>query len=213
MTIFFAEYFGYILIFLLLSFLFWPFKTKKAEGGRENWMFPRVGKQAFAEGGNARNREVSGERSEANEVSASRRLEERSDFFLFKNFRKYWKMVILSFSVAILARFVIVDIIRWFFDRPRPFVENHVNLLVDKVNQSAFPSGHAAFFFAISTIVYLYNKKAGLLFFIASFLISIARVFSGIHWPLDILTGAIIGILSSFLVILSFRKFFSVVKK
>ena len=166
-AIFFAKYFGYILVFLLLSFLFWPSKTKKAE-----W----------------------------------------SDF-LFENLKKYWLMIVQAFLAGILARFVIVDIIRWFFDRPRPFVENHVNLLVDKVNQSAFPSGHAAFFFAVSTIIYLYNKKAGLLFFLASFLISISRIFTGIHWPSDILAGAIIGILSSFLVILSFRKFFSVAKK
>lgn len=133
--------------------------------------------------------------------------------FLIKNFKKYWQIVTLSFLSAILARFIIVDIVRWFFDRPRPFVENHVNLLLDRVNQSAFPSGHAAFFFAIAMVIYLYNKKAGLLFFIASLLITIARVFTGVHWPLDILAGVIIGILSAFLVILSFRKSFLTAQK
>ena len=133
--------------------------------------------------------------------------------FLLRNFKKYWLMVVLAFLAAILARLIIVNIFRWLWERPRPFVENHVNLLVDRLNQSAFPSGHAAFFFAIATVVYLYNKKAGLLFFIASFLISISRVFSGIHWPLDILTGAFIGIFAGFLIILSFQKFSSVAKK
>lgn len=180
LAIFFAEYFGYILVLLLFSFLFWPSKTKKAE-----W----------------------------------------SDF-LFENLKKYWLMIVQAFLAGILARFIIVNIIRYFLPRQRPFaflnfaqqnlggsVENHVNLLVDKVNQSAFPSGHAAFFFAIATIVYFYNKKAGLLFFIASFLISISRVFTGIHWPSDIIAGAIIGILSSFLFILFFRKPSLIAKK
>jgi len=94
---------------------------------------------------------------------------------------------------------VIVELIRWIWQRPRPFVQNNVNLLLTH-NASAFPSGHAAFFFAVSTIVYFYNKKAGILFFIASFLICLARVFSGIHWPLDILAGAIVGVLSGWVV-------------
>ena len=115
--------------------------------------------------------------------------------FLVRGFRKYFKMIIEAIISAILARFVIVELIRWIWQRPRPFVENNVNLLLTH-NASAFPSGHAAFFFAISTIIYLYNKKAGIFFFIASFLICLARVFAGIHWPSDILAGIVIGVLT-----------------
>ena len=46
---------------------------------------------------------------------------------------------------------------------------------------------------------FLDNKKAGIFFFLASFLIGLARVFSGIHWPSDILVGALVGILSAYL--------------
>lgn len=127
--------------------------------------------------------------------------------FLLKNFKKYWLMVVQGLGAAILARFIIVDFIRWLWYRPRPFVENHINLLIDKLNQASFPSGHAAFYFAISTIVYFYNKKASAFFFIASFLISISRVFVGIHWPFDILAGAIIGILSGWFIYKIFKRF------
>jgi len=128
--------------------------------------------------------------------------------FLLKNFKKNWPMIIQAFGAAILARLVIVNFIRWLWQRPRPFVENNVNLLLSHSGTS-FPSGHAAFYFAISTVVYLHNKKAGIGFFFASFLISISRVFCGIHWPSDILAGAVIGIFSAFLIILFSRKFFS----
>lgn len=121
-------------------------------------------------------------------------------------FRKYFKMIVEAIISAILARFVIVELIRWIWQRPRPFVQNNVNLLLTH-NASAFPSGHAAFFFALSTIVYLYNKKAGILFFIASFLICLARVFAGIHWPLDILAGAVVGIFSGYLIHKISKKF------
>jgi len=126
--------------------------------------------------------------------------------FLIKNFKKYWPMVVKSFGAAILARLVIVNIIRFFYYRPRPFIANQVNLLLSDEPTGSFPSGHAAFYFAISTIVFLFNKKAGTFFLIASFLISIARVFSGIHWPSDILTGALIGIFSGWLITKVFRK-------
>lgn len=129
--------------------------------------------------------------------------------FLVKNFKKYWPMIIQGFLSAVLARFVIVDFIRWLWLRPRPFVGNHINLLFSYNSaEPSFPSGHAAFYLAIATIVYAYNKKAGVLFYIASFLIAIARVFSGIHWPSDILVGALIGIFSGWLIIVFFRKFF-----
>jgi len=115
--------------------------------------------------------------------------------FLAKNFKKYWTMVVQAFSAAILSRFALTNIIRWVWFRPRPFVQSHINLLFNyNPAEPSFPSGHAAFYFAIATIVYSYNKKTGALFFIASFLISIARVFSGIHWLSDILAGALVGI-------------------
>ena len=125
---------------------------------------------------------------------------------LFFFFWKEKKVIFQSLLAGFLARFGIVELIRLFWLRPRPFIENEVNLLLEH-NEASFPSGHAAFFFAISTIVYHYNKKAGIGFFIASFLISISRVFVGIHWPLDILAGAIIGIFSGWLVLKLFRRF------
>ena len=57
----------------------------------------------------------------------------------------------------------------------------------------SFPSGHATFFFAMATAIYLYNKKWGIWFFVGAILISIGRVIAGLHYPSDILGGAIIG--------------------
>ncbi len=126
--------------------------------------------------------------------------------FLAHRFRKYFKMIIEVIISAILARFIIVELVRWIWQRPRPFIENNVNLLLTH-SAPAFPSGHAAFFFAVSTIVYLYNKKAGIFFFIASFLICLARVFTGIHWPADILAGVVVGVFSGYLIHRVSKKF------
>lgn len=96
-------------------------------------------------------------------------------------------------SVAI-ARLGITELIRFLYHRPRPFlVYNDIHPLISK-NEYSFPSGHAAFFFALATAIYFYNKRWGAWFFIAAILISISRVIAGIHYPSDIIGGAIIGI-------------------
>lgn len=121
--------------------------------------------------------------------------------FLAVNYRKYLKMIISAILAAIFSRFIIAEIIRFIFPRSRPFVDNNVNLLVShNPSESSFPSGHASFFFALAAVVYFYNKKLGVAFFVFAFLISISRVFVGIHWPSDILAGAIVGIFSGWLI-------------
>jgi len=126
--------------------------------------------------------------------------------FLLIDTKRYWLVVAMALAAAVLSRFVITEIIRFFWERSRPFVGNTVNLILGHEATSSFPSGHAAFFFAISTVVYSYNKKTGTLFMIASFLISLARVFAGVHWPTDIIGGALVGIFSGWLVTKFFRK-------
>jgi len=118
--------------------------------------------------------------------------------FLAVDFSRHWKMFVQAVVSAVLARLVIVEIIRLFLPRQRPFVvENNVNLLINHSASPSFPSGHAAFFFAVSAIVYFYNKKAGVLFLTSAFLICLARVFVGVHWPSDVIIGAFVGIFSA----------------
>lgn len=120
--------------------------------------------------------------------------------FLLKNYKKYWQVVVKALTAAVLSRFVITEIIRFFWNRSRPFVENHVNLLINQSIEPSFPSGHASFYFALSTVVFFFNKKLGILFLLVSALISVSRIFVGVHWPSDILAGTLIGIFSGWLI-------------
>lgn len=115
-------------------------------------------------------------------------------------------MVFEAFAAAFFTRFVLAEIIRFIWFRPRPFVvENFIPLISQSSTEASFPSGHATFYFSLATIVYFYNKKLGIIFFVASFFIALSRVFVGVHWPSDILAGAILGVLMGYFLNWLFR--------
>ncbi|MBU1102516.1 phosphatase PAP2 family protein [Patescibacteria group bacterium] len=120
--------------------------------------------------------------------------------------KNYW-MVGLAFLAAAVARLGFTEILYQIFHRLRPFVLNNVHQLIDHGAANSFPSGHAAFFFALAMAVYLFNKKLGAWFFAGAFLISLARIYAGVHYPTDILGGALVGIFSGWLVVKIARRF------
>lgn len=120
-------------------------------------------------------------------------------FFLFdKRKRKETGfMIVTGYLAAFFGRGVFTPLIRSVFFRERPFVNEVINVLVQKdPSEGSFPSGHTVVMFAIALAVYSYNKKLGIAFFVASLLSAIARVIVGVHYPLDILGGIVIGFIS-----------------
>lgn len=118
-------------------------------------------------------------------------------FFIALLFIQDWRRRFYQFALAILsvllARGLILEFIRFIYYRPRPDLVLSIDTLIETPALSSFPSGHATVFFALGTAVWFLNKKWGLFLIIAAALISIARIFVGVHWPLDIVAGALIG--------------------
>lgn len=125
--------------------------------------------------------------------------------FLIKDFKQYKYLPVAAIFSGGLSRLV-VEVIRAFIFRNRPFVNSEIIPLFEHAETSSFPSGHAAFFFGLSFIVSLYNKNAGRFFLFSSLLISVSRVVSGIHWPSDIIFGALIGFFVAMIVRFSLLK-------
>lgn len=120
-------------------------------------------------------------------------------------------IIISAFISAIISRFFVTEIIRFFYHRPRPYIvlESAQKIISENKDFSSFPSGHAAFFFALAMGIYFYNKKMGILFLVGAIAMGIARIFTGVHWPSDILAGAIIGMSVGWIInklIMNFKK-------
>lgn len=121
-------------------------------------------------------------------------------FFIKKpTFQQFLGYVLALSGGAFVARFVVTEIVRTLWWRLRPFeVLTNVHQLISHAGGGSFPSGHAAFYFAVAGGLYFIDKRLGVLMLVGSLLIGVARVASGIHWPSDILGGLAIGMLCGF---------------
>ncbi len=79
-------------------------------------------------------------------------------FFVGYSNKEKIKIFLVTFISISIARLGIVSLIRLLYHRPRPFLTYQVHQLISE-NDWSFPSGHAAFFFAMATAIYLYTKS------------------------------------------------------
>lgn len=115
-------------------------------------------------------------------------------FFLIK---KNIRLVLTAYLGAVIGRLILIPIIRLFYFRPRPFINGEINQLIShNPAEASFPSGHTTIMFAISFAVFAYNRKLGSVFLIVSFWSTVSRIIVGVHFPLDIVGGIIVGFIS-----------------
>ncbi len=103
------------------------------------------------------------------------------------------RMVVWAFICGIVSRLIFTPIIRFVLPRTRAYEYLSVHLVGPFDFANSFPSGHAAFFFAVAFMVYYFDKKLGYIFLGGALLMGLARVVAGIHFPLDIIAGALLG--------------------
>ena len=104
---------------------------------------------------------------------------------------------------ALFASFLawgITQMIKELFPTLRPFhINNETPLTLTIPFDGSFPSGHAASAFALAVSVWLHNKKYGVIFLVLATLVGMGRVLSNVHFYIDIVAGAIVGIAMAYL--------------
>ncbi len=122
--------------------------------------------------------------------------------------------IILYGIYAAIIGLVINYIIGLVYFHPRPFMIPLGTLLFQYPAETSFPSDHATLMFSLA-IMLIYFKEtriAGLIFLILGFIGGLARIFSGIHFPLDIFGSLLVSIISTIL-IFQFKDRFNLLNK
>lgn len=110
------------------------------------------------------------------------------------------RIFILSVLSSILS-LIINKVLGYIYYEKRPFVSlKHVNLLFKYTPNNSFPSDHMAVVSSIAVMIYIYNKKLGIFLLVISLLIGFSRVFSGVHFPIDIIVGFLSALISALIV-------------
>ena len=115
---------------------------------------------------------------------------------LLINCGKIGKISILILIIAVgLTDMISAQLIKPFIGRLRPSYEfiDSINLLVKKGGKWSFPSNHAANSFAFATVLSYFFSKYKLHLILLASVIAFSRVYVGVHYPFDILFGAIFG--------------------
>lgn len=109
------------------------------------------------------------------------------------------RQALLRIYIAPILAYVATLGIKYVYQTPRPFalLEIPPSFIVssDPFGLTSFPSSHTAFFFALAVSMFFFNQRIGWWFFGGALLIGLARIGAGVHWPLDILGGLLLGIL------------------
>ena len=87
----------------------------------------------------------------------------------------------------------IAHILKNTFKTLRPELAHDILLKSESIY--AFPSGHTTFFFALATVLYFHHKRLAYVTYIIGAMVGIARVYIGVHYPIDIVGGIVLGVL------------------
>lgn len=111
-----------------------------------------------------------------------------------------------SIFVTVLAADVVADLLaetgKVVVHRHRPFETQ----LGPPSSAHSFPSGHTATSFACATVLSAFAPRLRVPFFLLAALIGLSRVYNGMHYPTDVLAGALLGVLTALLLLEGARR-------
>ncbi|GLF90675.1 undecaprenyl-diphosphatase [Bacillus safensis] len=118
-------------------------------------------------------------------------------FIWFQNRSRYNRVMVVSAGLTFIFAELLGKIAGVFYFNQQPFAEmSHVNLLIQKEVNNSFPSDHTIFIFSIFLIFWLFHKRH-IYWLIIACAVGFSRIWVGVHYPFDVLAGAVIACLTA----------------
>lgn len=125
---------------------------------------------------------------------------------LSKKYRKTGIMLATGLLVCLVAGNLILKPL---IARPRPFlVKEGIRLIINAPKDFSFPSGHTLSSVICAVILFLRCRSIGVYALILAVLIGFSRLYLYVHFPSDVLFGALIGVIIAFACVKTVNYFF-----
>ena len=114
-------------------------------------------------------------------------------------------------AVSLLSSYVVNNLIlKNLVARVRPYeAVDGLQRIIEAQSDFSFPSGHSASSFATAVVIFmLCPRKYGVPALVLAFLIALSRLYVGVHYPTDVLTGVISGTVIAVIVCTVYKKKF-----
>jgi undecaprenyl-diphosphatase len=98
-------------------------------------------------------------------------------------------------ALGLIVDAILVSDLKIMIHRPRPYEVLPIMPLEIAENLRSLPSGHTATAFLSATILSKFYSKNAVVLFVIAASIGLSRVYIGVHYPLDVIVGAITGYL------------------
>lgn len=129
--------------------------------------------------------------------------------FLLGNRRNPWRTWGILLLLSLAANALVCNVLlKPMIARVRPYDLLGYEILVPRLADFSFPSGHTSASFAAATAIYAMNKRWGIVVFIFATLMGFSRLYLGVHFPSDVFAGALLGWAVATIVIRIYRSSF-----
>ncbi len=107
--------------------------------------------------------------------------------------RTRYQRAVVFIALALLFCNALIKDLSYLYFRPRPFATESVKLLFYRPSVSSFPSIPIEVAFCFAAGAWYANRRVGKFLIVLGALYALSRVYAGVHYPSDVIAGALIG--------------------
>lgn len=103
-------------------------------------------------------------------------------------------------AIAFAIELTLQKTLKHLLKRERPFKTLHdVKFLIKPPDKFSFPSGHTAGAFLMATVIGMFYGVFAFPVFVWAVFVGFSRVYNAVHYPSDVISGAILGVVSAWI--------------
>lgn len=119
----------------------------------------------------------------------------------------------ITLGLALLLGLLVGNLgLKNLFARVRPYDLNpNVDLLIERLSDYSFPSGHTRCCFESGMAMFFCDKRFGKVAFVLGGIIGFSRLYLYMHYPTDVIAGALLGLLNGFIAFIVVDKLYKLI--